>query len=61
LFDVPGHIYRSTWSHALDWLKFRLTNTGELEFQKELEMQFFWGFFRERFADWRTMLRTRPR
>ena len=61
LFDVPGHIYRSTWSHALDWLKYRLTNTGENEFQKELEMQFFWGFFRERFADWRTMLRTRPR
>jgi glycosyltransferase involved in cell wall biosynthesis len=60
LFDVPAHLYRSTWSHALDWLRYRLTKRGELEFQQELEIQFFLGFFRKRFADRRSILRVRP-
>ena len=56
LFDVPSHLYRRTCSNAFDWLRNRLTNKAELEFQQELEMQFFWGFFRKRFADRRSLI-----
>ena len=56
LFDVPSHLYRHTCSNAFDWLKHRLTSKAELEFQQELEMHFFWGFFRKRFADRRSIL-----
>ena len=59
LFDVPGHLYRRTCANVFDWLKYRLTNRGELEFQQELEIQFFWGFFRKRLADRRARLRPR--
>src|SRR5689334_20731290 len=59
LFDVPGHLYRRTCANMFDWLKYRLTNKGDLEFQQELEIQFFLGFFRKRFADRRS--RVRPR
>ena len=48
LFDVPSHLYRRTCSNAFDWLKHRLTNKSGLEFQQELEMQFFWGFFQNK-------------
>jgi hypothetical protein len=57
LFDVPGHLYRRTCASAFGWLKNRLTRQGELEFQHELEMQFFWGFFRKRLGDRRSILR----
>ena len=59
LFDVPGHLYRRTCANMFDWLKYRLTNRGDLEFQQELEIQFFWGFFRKRFADRRSPVRPR--
>jgi cellulose synthase/poly-beta-1,6-N-acetylglucosamine synthase-like glycosyltransferase len=59
LFDVPGHLYRRTCANMFDWLKYRLTNRGELEFQQELEIQFFWGFFRKRLADRRSRSRSR--
>ncbi len=55
LFDVPSHLYRLAGSNAFDWLKHRLSKS-ELEFQQELEMHFFWGFFRKRFADRRSIL-----
>jgi glycosyltransferase involved in cell wall biosynthesis len=61
LFDVPGHLYRRTCGNMFDWLKYRLTNREELEFQQELEIQFFWGFFRKRLADRRSRLRPRQR
>ena len=51
LFDVPGHLYRRAYSNALSWL------SGNLDFERELEIQFFWGFFRQRFADRRAPLR----
>ena len=57
LFDVPAHLYRSTCSHALDWLRYRLTGKEDLVFQKELEVRFFWGFFRKRFSDRRSIIR----
>jgi len=59
LFDVPGHLYRRTCANMFDWLKYRLTNKGDLEFQQELEIQFFLGFFRKRFADRRSRVRRR--
>ena len=57
LFDVPGHLYRGTCSHVIDWLIYSLTRKEELGFQRELEIQFFWGFFRKRFAERRSILR----
>jgi glycosyltransferase involved in cell wall biosynthesis len=61
LFDVPAHLYRSTLSNVFDWLRFRLTNEEELGFQRELELRFFWGFFRKRFAERRSLLRLKQR
>ena len=56
LFDVPSHLYRLACSNAFDWLRNRLRSKSELEFQRELEMYFFWGFFRKRFSDRRSIL-----
>jgi glycosyltransferase involved in cell wall biosynthesis len=56
LFDVPAHFYRATCSRAIDWLIYCLTRKRELEFQQELEIRFFWGFFRKRFAERRSIL-----
>lgn len=57
LFDVPAHLYRSTWSHILNWLKYGLTGKRDLKFHHELELHFFSGFFRKRFAGRRSILR----
>ena len=51
LFDVPSHLYRRTCSNVFDWVRYRLSSNEELQLQQELELQFFWGFFRKRFAD----------
>jgi glycosyltransferase involved in cell wall biosynthesis len=56
LFDVPSHLYRRTCSNAFDWLRHRLTKKSDLEFQRELEMHFFRGFFRKRFANRRSII-----
>jgi glucosyl-dolichyl phosphate glucuronosyltransferase len=61
LFDVPAHLYRSTFANVFDWLRYRLTNDEELVFQRELELRFFWGFFRKRFAERQSLLRLRQR
>lgn len=61
LFDVPAHLYRSTLSHVLDWLRYRVTKNEDLGFQQELELQFFWGFFRKRFAERQSLLQLRQR
>lgn len=61
LFDVPAHLYRSTLSNLFDWLRCRLTNEADLGFQRELELRFFWGFFRKRFAERQSLLRLRQR
>jgi len=57
VFDVPAHLYRRTCRNAFEWLKYRLTRNAQLEFQQELDILFFLGFFRKRFADRRTILR----
>jgi glucosyl-dolichyl phosphate glucuronosyltransferase len=51
LFDVPSHLYRRTCSNVVDWLRYRVKRNEELQLQQELELEFFWGFFRKRFAD----------
>jgi len=56
LFDVPAHFYRATCSHAIDWLIYSLARKRDLEFQQEVEIRFFWGFFRKRFAERRSNL-----
>ena len=61
LFDVPAHLYRSTFTNVFDWLRCRLTNEADLGFQRELELRFFWGFFRKRFAERQSLLRLRQR
>lgn len=61
VFDVPAHLYRSTLSNLFDWLRCRLTNEEDLGFQRELELRFFWGFFRKRFAERQSLLRLRQR
>ena len=61
LFDVPAHLYRSTLANVFDWLRYRLKNDEELVFQRELELRFFWGFFRKRFAERQSFLRLRQR
>jgi glycosyltransferase involved in cell wall biosynthesis len=61
LFDVPGHLYRSTFANAFGWLRCRLTNDDDRGFQRELELRFFWGFFRKRFAERRSVLQLRRR
>jgi glycosyltransferase involved in cell wall biosynthesis len=57
VFDVPAHLYRRTFRNAFEWLRYRLTRRAELKFQQELDILFFLGFFRKRFADRRTILR----
>ena len=61
LFDVPAHLYRSTFSNVFNWLRYRLTNEQELGFQRELELRFFWGFFRKRFSERQSLLRLKQR
>ncbi|HVF22220.1 MAG TPA: glycosyltransferase [Pyrinomonadaceae bacterium] len=51
LFDVPSHLYRRTCSNVVDWVRYRVKRNEELQLQQELELEFFWGFFRKRFAD----------
>jgi glycosyltransferase involved in cell wall biosynthesis len=59
LLDVPAHIYRRALADVYLWMKYRLQNEPELEFQHEVELSFFWGFFRKRLADRRSALRQR--
>jgi len=57
VLDVPAHVYRRALSDVYLWMKYRLKNEPELEFQHEVELSFFWGFFRKRFADRHFLLR----
>jgi len=59
VLDVPAHVYRRALSEAYLWLKYRLRNEPELEFQHAFELSFLWGFFRRRVADRRSLLRLR--
>jgi glycosyltransferase involved in cell wall biosynthesis len=54
LLDVPAHVYRRALSDVYLWMKYRLQNQPEMEFHHEVELSFFWGFFRKRLADRRS-------
>jgi glucosyl-dolichyl phosphate glucuronosyltransferase len=51
LFNVPGHLYRSALSSLYRRVRYRLKNRPDLEFQYQTDLDFFWGFFRQRIAD----------
>jgi len=51
LLDVPAHVYRRALSDVYLWMKYRLKNEPEMEFHHEVELSFFWGFFRKRLSD----------
>ena len=48
LAGVPGHLYKQTASHALNWLTSKLTANGDAAFTHECHLRFFNGFFRQR-------------
>ena len=50
VLDVPAHVYRRALSDVYLWMKYRLKNEPEMEFQNEFELSFFCGFFRKRWA-----------
>jgi glycosyltransferase involved in cell wall biosynthesis len=45
---VPGHLYKQTASHALNWLSRTVTGNTDAAFTHECHLRFFRGFFRER-------------
>ncbi|HYK21695.1 MAG TPA: hypothetical protein VEV42_13220, partial [Pyrinomonadaceae bacterium] len=53
VLDVPAHVYRRALLDVYLWMKYRFKNEPELEFQHEVELSFFWGFFRKRLSDLR--------
>lgn len=48
LGGVPGHLYKQTASHALNWLTSKLTANNDAAFTHECHLRFFNGFFRHR-------------
>jgi glycosyltransferase involved in cell wall biosynthesis len=48
LAGVPGHLYKQTASHALNWLTNALTANRDAAFTHECHLRFFNGFFRHR-------------
>jgi glycosyltransferase involved in cell wall biosynthesis len=53
VLDVPAHVYRRALWNAYEWMKCRFKNEPDLEFKYEVELSFFWGFFRKRLSDLR--------
>lgn len=48
LGDVPGHLYKQTAAHALNWLTSIITANKDAAFTHECRLRFFNGFFRQR-------------
>ncbi len=48
LAGVPGHLYKQTAKHALNWLIKTLTFNSDNAFTEECHLRFFHGFFRQR-------------
>lgn len=48
LAGVPGHLYKQTAAHALNWLTSTLTANTDAAFTHECRLRFFNGFFRQR-------------
>ncbi|HKC62589.1 MAG TPA: glycosyltransferase [Pyrinomonadaceae bacterium] len=58
LFDVPAHLYRQALKDMFGWLKHSLRGREELAFERENEVRYFHGFFRQRRKEFKAM---RPR
>ena len=48
LAGVPGHLYKQTLTHGLNWLKTIVTGNTDAAFTHECHLRFFRGFVRER-------------
>lgn len=48
LLGVPGHLYKQTATHALNWLTRTITANTDAAFTHECRLRFFSGFFRQR-------------
>ncbi len=48
LAGVPGHLYKQTATHALNWLTSMFTANADAAFTHECRLRFFNGFFRQR-------------
>ncbi|PYS47552.1 MAG: hypothetical protein DMF68_15745 [Acidobacteria bacterium] len=58
LFDVPAHLYRQALKDTFGWLMHFLRGREELAFERENEVRFFRGFFRQRRKEFKA---ARPR
>lgn len=45
---VPGHLYKQTASHALNWLTRIVSGNSDAAFTHECRLRFFGGFYRQR-------------
>ena len=45
---VPGHLYKQTAAHALNWIGSVITGNTDAAFTHECRLRFFAGFFRQR-------------
>ncbi|HEU4770454.1 MAG TPA: glycosyltransferase [Pyrinomonadaceae bacterium] len=45
---VPGHLYKQTAAHALNWTMSVITGNTDAAFTHECRLRFFAGFFRQR-------------
>lgn len=45
---VPGHLYKQTLAHGLNWLKSTVTGNADAAFTHECHLRFFRGFLRQR-------------
>lgn len=48
LAGVPGHLYKQTVAHGLNWLKTIVTGDTDAAFTHECHLRFFHGFVRQR-------------
>src|SRR6185295_7110391 len=48
LLDVPAHLYRQCLLSAAAWSKHMIRGRIDEAFRYEMQMRFFWGFFRTR-------------
>jgi glycosyltransferase involved in cell wall biosynthesis len=46
--DVPGHLYRRAWANLCSLIVQRLKGRRDQSFRHEVELIFFWGYFRQR-------------
>ena len=53
LFDVPAHLYKQALKDTFGWFTYSLRRNEELAFERENEVRYFGGFFRQRRKDFK--------